>query len=184
MKNSFSKPEKGQGMVEFALVFPLLVILINGIFEVGRVMYYYSLAIAATREVARYGAAIQDTGGGFPQYKDCQGILDFATRFRKCAGISDPDVNPANGNTDTISVTGNSTSFYLGTVYAPDGDLYFSGSSGTNPTFNTQLIGNNVEVSRGGRLLILISTMTKTLRSHHILIYKNKTSQFSNLALV
>ena len=55
----------------------------------------------------------------------------------------------AYGNTESISVTGNSTSFYLGTVYAPDGDLYFSGSSGTNPTFNTQLIGNNVEVSGG-----------------------------------
>lgn len=53
----------------------------------------------------------------------------------------------ANGNSNTISITGNSISFYLGTVYAPDGDLYFSGASGTNPTFNTQLIGNNVEVS-------------------------------------
>ncbi len=58
----------------------------------------------------------------------------------------------ANGNTNTISVTGNSTSFYLGTVYAPDGDLYFSGASGTNPTFNTQLIGNNVEVSGGASI--------------------------------
>lgn len=58
----------------------------------------------------------------------------------------------ANGNTNTVSVTGNSTSFYLGTVYAPDGDLFFSGSSGTNPTFNTQLIGNNVEVSGGATI--------------------------------
>jgi hypothetical protein len=56
------------------------------------------------------------------------------------------------GNTDTVSMTGNSTSFYLGTVYAPDGDLYFSGSTGTNPTFNTQLIGNNVEVSGGATI--------------------------------
>ncbi|MEE8355790.1 MAG: Tad domain-containing protein [Anaerolineales bacterium] len=58
----------------------------------------------------------------------------------------------APGNTNTVSATGNSTSFYLGTVYAPDGDLYFSGSSGTNPTFNTQLIGNNVEVSGGATI--------------------------------
>jgi hypothetical protein len=58
----------------------------------------------------------------------------------------------ANGNSNTVSVTGNSTSFYLGTVYAPDGDLYFSGDSGTNPTFNTQLIGNNVEVSGGATI--------------------------------
>ena len=58
----------------------------------------------------------------------------------------------ANGNAGIISVTGNSTSFYLGSVYAPDGDLYFSGSSGTDPTFNTQLIGNNVEVSGGATI--------------------------------
>ncbi|MFO8037263.1 MAG: Tad domain-containing protein [Anaerolineales bacterium] len=55
----------------------------------------------------------------------------------------------ADGNTSTISLTGNSTSFYLGAIYAPDGDIYASGSSGTHPTFNTQLIGNNVEVSGG-----------------------------------
>ncbi len=58
----------------------------------------------------------------------------------------------ARGNSNTISATGNSTSFYLGTIYAPDGDLYISGTSSTNPTFNTQLIGYNVEVS-GGALI-------------------------------
>jgi hypothetical protein len=58
----------------------------------------------------------------------------------------------AKGNSNTISITGNSTSFYLGTIYAPDGDLYISGTSSTNPTFNTQLIGYNVEVS-GGALI-------------------------------
>ena len=77
------------------------------------------------------------------------------------APVESPDPSPAvpgiliymaHGNSSTISITGNSTSFYLGTVYAPDGDLYFSGASGTNPTFNTQLIGNNVEVS-GGALI-------------------------------
>jgi hypothetical protein len=58
----------------------------------------------------------------------------------------------ANGNSNTVNITGNSTSFYLGTIYAPDGDLYISGTSGTNPTFNTQLIGNNVEVSGGATI--------------------------------
>jgi hypothetical protein len=77
------------------------------------------------------------------------------------APVESPDPSPAmagiliylaNGNSNTISITGNSTSFYLGTVYAPDGDLFFSGTSGTNPTFNTQLIGNNVEVSGGATI--------------------------------
>lgn len=58
----------------------------------------------------------------------------------------------AYGNDQEVQLTGNSTSFYLGTVYAPDGDLVFTGVSGTNPTFNTQLIGNNVEVTGGATI--------------------------------
>jgi len=77
------------------------------------------------------------------------------------APVESPDPAPAvpgiliymaNGNTSTIKVNGNSTSFYLGTIYAPDGDVYLSGSSGTNPTYNTQVIGENVEVSGGATI--------------------------------
>jgi hypothetical protein len=77
------------------------------------------------------------------------------------APVESPDPAPAlpgilfylaHGNSNTVSIVGNSTSFYLGTIYAPDGDLFISGSSGTNPTFNTQLIGNNVEVSGGATI--------------------------------
>ena len=123
---SSSKKDQGQGMVEFALVFPLLVIVILGIFEFSRVMFSYSIAIAATREAARYGAAIQDIGGGIPQYKDCQGIREAAKRIGKFAGIGDADITiqysddagvysttcpPAQdvGLTDFISVTINTS---------------------------------------------------------------------------
>lgn len=77
------------------------------------------------------------------------------------APVESPDPAPAipgilvffaYGNDSTVKLTGNSTSFYLGTIYAPDGDLYVSGSSGTHPTFNTQLIGENVEVSGGATI--------------------------------
>ena len=87
-----SREESGQGMVEFAIVFPLIVILLLAIFEFGRVMFAYSISIAAAREAARYGAAIQDIGGGIPQYKDCQGIREAAKRFGKFAGIGDADI--------------------------------------------------------------------------------------------
>jgi hypothetical protein len=80
---------------------------------------------------------------------DLRAPLEFPDPSPALPGIL---IYMANGNSSTISITGNSTSFYLGTVYAPDGDLYFSGTSDTNPTFNTQLIGNNVEVS-GGALI-------------------------------
>ncbi|MFO7944918.1 MAG: Tad domain-containing protein [Anaerolineales bacterium] len=58
----------------------------------------------------------------------------------------------AYGNEEAVKLTGNSTSFYLGTIFAPDGDIYASGSSGTHPTFNTQLVGKNIEVSGGATI--------------------------------
>ncbi|MDZ7844539.1 MAG: Calx-beta domain-containing protein [Anaerolineales bacterium] len=86
-----NKKQKGQGMVEFSLVFPLLLILVFGVFEFGRMMFSYSAAIAASREAARYGAAIQDIGG-IPQYEDCSGIREAAKRIGKFAGIEDSDI--------------------------------------------------------------------------------------------
>lgn len=86
-----NKKQKGQGMVEFSLVFPLLLILVFGVFEFGRMMFSYSAAIAASREAARYGSAIQDIGG-IPQYEDCSGIREAAKRIGKFAGIEDSDI--------------------------------------------------------------------------------------------
>lgn len=84
---------RGQGMVEFALVFPFLLLLLFGIFEFGRIMFAYSAAIAASREAARYGAAILDTGGGIPQYQDCAGIKAAAKRIGQYSGISDANIS-------------------------------------------------------------------------------------------
>ena len=84
---------RGQGMVEFAIVFPLLLLLIFGIFEFGRIMFVYSAAVTASRDAARYGAAIFDTGGGIPQYKDCAGIREAAKNIGHYAGISDTDIS-------------------------------------------------------------------------------------------
>lgn len=53
----------------------------------------------------------------------------------------------AEGNTSEVNLEGNSTSAYLGTILAPDGDIKITGANNTTPTFNTQLIGKNVEVS-------------------------------------
>jgi hypothetical protein len=86
------RKETGQGMVEFAIVFPLLLLLLFGIFEFSRIMFAYSAAVSASREAARYGAAIYDTGGGIPQYEDCSGIRETAKRIGKFAGIKDADI--------------------------------------------------------------------------------------------
>ena len=91
-KNLNRRDSKGQGMVEFAIVFPLLLMLLFGIFEFSRVMFAYSAAVSASREAARYGAAIRDIGGGIAQYEDCTGIREAAKRIGKYAGIGDANI--------------------------------------------------------------------------------------------
>ena len=97
--------EIGQGMVEFAIVFPLLILFLFGIFEFSRLMFAYSAAVSASREAARYGAAIFDTGGGIAQYEDCTGIRDAAKRIGQYAGINDADITIQYSNDSGIYST-------------------------------------------------------------------------------
>jgi hypothetical protein len=49
------KNEKGQSMVEFALILPLLLLLLCGIFDMGRLMFTYMNLHLTTQETVRQG---------------------------------------------------------------------------------------------------------------------------------
>ena len=82
-----NRGSKAQGMVEFALVLPILLLLIMGIVEFGRLMFIYSSVNTASSEAVRYGSAVDDTGGT-PRYVDCAGIQAAATRIGSLVNIS------------------------------------------------------------------------------------------------
>ncbi len=46
---------RAQGLVEFALVLPIVVFSVFMLFDLGRAVYYYSVLTNAAREGARYG---------------------------------------------------------------------------------------------------------------------------------
>ena len=50
---------RGQGLVEFALVLPLILLVIIVFIELGRIVYYYSALNNAVREGARYAIVNQ-----------------------------------------------------------------------------------------------------------------------------
>lgn len=83
--------EKAQGMVEFALILPILLLLIIGIVEFGRFLFHYSSVTSASREAARYGSAVGDIGGN-KRYEDCVGIRDAAKRAGAFANLEDSDI--------------------------------------------------------------------------------------------
>lgn len=71
---------RAQAIVEFALVLPILMMLLVGIFEVGRMIYTYAAVNNASREAARFGSALGYDDAGYHKYKDCEGIRTMARR--------------------------------------------------------------------------------------------------------
>jgi hypothetical protein len=56
------KPKRpnGQGLVEFALVIPVILLLLFGIFDLGRAVYAYSTIANAARQASRLAIVNQD----------------------------------------------------------------------------------------------------------------------------
>lgn len=84
--------QRGQGMVEFALVLPILILLLIGVMEFGYFFFVYSTANTAAREAVRYGSATGDSANGVPYYEDCNGIEEVASRIGRYANIQPGDV--------------------------------------------------------------------------------------------
>lgn len=82
----------GQGLVEFALVIPILLTLIFGLFEAGRAVWVYTSVAAGSREAARLGSSVSDNGSGTPYYLDCDAIRAQAKRMAAAANVTDDDV--------------------------------------------------------------------------------------------
>lgn len=86
------RKENAQGMVEFALVLPMLLILIFGVIEIGRLLFIYSAVSTSSREAARYGSAAGNNGSGIPRYEDCAGIRAAAEHVGTLASVQDSDI--------------------------------------------------------------------------------------------
>lgn len=87
-----TRKEKGQGMVEFALVLPILLVIIFGLMEMGRLLLAYSSVTTATRQGARYGSTTGDNGSGTPRYLDCDGIKAEALKAGRWGGLTASDI--------------------------------------------------------------------------------------------
>jgi hypothetical protein len=92
-KMAHSKREIAQTMVEFAIVFPVILLITYGMIEFGRMMYIYAAVTGAAREGARYGAAAGDSGGGTPYYADCAGIRTAVRRTAVLVSIPDENID-------------------------------------------------------------------------------------------
>ncbi len=88
---------QAQAMVEFAIVAPILFLMLLGIIEVGRMIFLYTAVTNASREAVRYGSAVgygDGPGGtrGEIKYKDCAAIREVARRASYFTNLQDSDI--------------------------------------------------------------------------------------------
>jgi len=96
---------RGQGLVEFALILPVLILMFMGIVDFGRLIYAYNSVSNAAREGVRLGIVDQGTGAA-GAYKAAIEAANQATAL----GLSPTDPNqvlvtfPDPGNCPTLDV--------------------------------------------------------------------------------
>jgi len=91
IKISKSNREYAQTMVEFALVFPFILLITFGLIEFGRMVFIYAAVTGASREGARYGAAAGNFNTRY--YMDCAGILNAVQRGAILTPIDPADIS-------------------------------------------------------------------------------------------
>lgn len=100
--------EFGQDLVEYALIFPILFMFLVGIFDLGRVVIYYSILTNAAREGARAGIIYQT------DQNDMEAAVDAAVCYYAVGlgiGCPNPSVSVSfldqsgNGRNDHVRVS-------------------------------------------------------------------------------
>ena len=112
-KSKVQRREKGQSLVEFALILPLLLILLAGVIDVARLYYVYVVLTDAASEGVAYAAINPPSDPGDPTDPDTSEIR--SRTLSACTGVGDgvesvaidcptcPDV--ASGDAITVTVS-------------------------------------------------------------------------------
>src|SRR5215217_1030785 len=91
-KKLTSKKNKAQAMVEFAIVLPILLLLLYGLLEAGRLLFIYSTIVTASRQAVRYGSATGEGSSSVPRFQDCAGIRAAAQKVDYLNAFDDEDI--------------------------------------------------------------------------------------------
>jgi Flp pilus assembly protein TadG len=94
LKYSKRSSSKAQAIVEFAIALPVLLVLIVGILEVGRLLFIYSAVTNSSRNASRYASAVGfEDSGTYRKYMYCAGIRDVAVKSAYLVPTSDITVS-------------------------------------------------------------------------------------------
>lgn len=92
------KKNLGSALIEFVLIFPMLLMVIIGVIEYGVMFYDKAVITNASREAARYGVALRSP------YATTSQITSYATTY-----TSNRLITFGNSTTPTVTVTYSAT---------------------------------------------------------------------------
>ncbi|MGB2697385.1 MAG: TadE/TadG family type IV pilus assembly protein [Candidatus Zixiibacteriota bacterium] len=118
MRITFIKERKGQSLIEFALVLPILLLVLFGITEFGRAIMTVNMLHTAAREGARYAAvrAVSDSTSAVAKVQD---VLDAASIKNSTIDIEYLEAEKAvrvRVTTDFKVLTGKLLDPFMGTI--------------------------------------------------------------------
>jgi Flp pilus assembly protein TadG len=144
LSNKKQKKHRAQAMVEFMLALPLLLLLIYGTIEVGRLIFIFASVANASRQAARYGSAAGEVDD-IAYYQNCEAIREVANQSAYITTF------------DEINIT------YDRGVEA-DGTQIPITDVDPNPDVNTCPIDND-KIRNGDRIIVQISAQYEPIIS-------------------
>jgi len=138
LRNLFRRDD-GTQLIEFAIVFPVLLLLFAGTTELGRLFYTYNSLAKATRSGARYLSTVQDVAGSTTAGKN----MVLCGNTGGCGGSGQPAVILPNFTASNIVVTPPATG--VGVKYVT---VSITGYTYRPLVFNLNvLVGGNFNIS-------------------------------------
>jgi len=152
------REQSGQGLVEFALILPVLLLILVGVFEFGRALFIYSNLFNAAREGVRYGVTSP---------RDYNGIRD-ASASRVALAPVNPVENPFDPDGVWIVVqydNGPGTPAHTDVTYLTAGDRVR-----VNVRYNIRAMTPFFQPIFGANGIALDSRATRTIQTTGVIV--------------
>jgi Flp pilus assembly protein TadG len=119
IRNRGQRP-RGQALVEFAIALPIFLVLLMGVFDLGRAIYQYNGVSEAAREIARVTSVHPGTTLG----NSTETAAVVATQKGLIPNLASPtftciDIDGSTLNTSTTCVAGNQVKVVIVAPYRP-----------------------------------------------------------------
>lgn len=172
-------PQRSQALIEFALISPVLLLMIFGVIDIGRAVFYYDTLNHAVREGGRVAivasnqlptnstvlSAVKTQMIGTPVAEPCpQGPITAATPPANSAWLYVTEPNPPGSVETTPPVNAPGGEAAAGATASCSAVNPASGNSALQVTlrFNLILITPLVAQATGGRILITAAAIFRT----------------------